>query len=109
MLANSSTTAPATLAAGASFVCTYTGTWHAGQNTNTAAASVGYTDGAGNTASANDSDDANYFVAFLSVDLTTKSTLFPYTTLFRSNTAPGPTLLSGHAAPQFQITVHNTS
>src|SRR5207248_3218252 len=37
--------------------------WAAGQNLNTASASVGYTDGAGNSTSANDSDDANYFGA----------------------------------------------
>ena len=41
----------------------YTGTWTAGQNTNTAAATGHYTDAYGNTTSPSDPDDANYITA----------------------------------------------
>ena len=99
----------ATLAPDASFVCTYTGTWTAGQNTNTAAATVSYTDAGGNTTSPSDSDDANYYGATVSVDVTKEVSVDGGLTWSDANTTPGPTLLSSGAAPQFQITVHNTS
>ena len=109
MLAACSPVAPATLAPDASFVCTYTGTWTAGQNTNTAAATVSYTDAGGNTTSPSDSDDANYYGATVSVDVTKEVSVDGGLTWSDANTTPGPTLLSSGAAPQFQITVHNTS
>ncbi len=52
-----------TLAVGASAEYFVTGTWAAGQHTNTATASGEMTDGAGNTETATDTDDANYFGA----------------------------------------------
>ena len=93
----------------ASFACTYTGTWTAGQNTNTAAATVSIHRRRGNTTSPSDSDDANYYGATVSVDVTKEVSVDGGLTWSDANTTPGPTLPSSGAAPQFQITVHNTS
>jgi len=53
-------TVPASLAAGASFSCTITVPWAAGQHTNTASTSGQFTDGNGSTQTKTDTDDANY-------------------------------------------------
>jgi hypothetical protein len=52
---------PATLTAGASFECTISTTAVLGQHTDTATASGSFTDGAGNTETDADTDDANYY------------------------------------------------
>jgi hypothetical protein len=54
-------TIPLTLAVNASFDCIITTTAVLGQHTDTATAYGSFTDGAGNTESDSDSDDANYF------------------------------------------------
>jgi hypothetical protein len=54
-------TVPATLAAGASFNCTISTTAVLGQHTDTATVSGSFTDGAGNSESDSDTDDANYY------------------------------------------------
>ena len=45
------------------FTCEATGTWAAGQQTNTASVSGTFTDGSSDAETATDSDDANYFGA----------------------------------------------
>lgn len=49
------------LAAGAKYETTFTGTWQAGQHTNTATTTGTFADGGGNTSNPSDSDAANYF------------------------------------------------
>ncbi|MEY2818178.1 MAG: hypothetical protein RL275_1641, partial [Chloroflexota bacterium] len=57
----SACTIPTSLAAGASFECVITVTAQAAQHHNTATANGSFEDGAGNTESASDTDDAHYY------------------------------------------------
>jgi hypothetical protein len=75
----STCTVPATLAAGASFDCIITTTALIGQHTDTATASGSFTDGAGNTESASDTDNANYFGADPKLGLTKSASPTIYT------------------------------
>src|SRR6202007_1017576 len=90
------------------------GTWAAGQNTNTGDANWSFTDSAGNQASGDPNDPANYFgattgltiVKMVSVD--GKANDDPTKVWYDANTVTGPILLGGHAAPEFEYIVTNT-
>lgn len=96
------------LASGATYQTIITAAWQAGQHTNTATVTGSFTDSAGNNMPRSDTDDANYFGAAPSIDVIKYVSVNGGATWLDANTATGPTLLSGSAAPMFQFVVANT-
>lgn len=89
-------------------VCEITGSWAAGLRTNTATASASYTDGGGHTANLSVLESAAYFGANPALSLAMDVSLDGGATWLAGDTAPGPYLLDGGAAPQFRMTLSNT-
>jgi len=88
-------------------ICLVTGAWIAGPRSNTATASLTFTDGGGHTANLSDTDKAHYFGVNPNLTLTLEISLNNGATWLDGNTTPEPTLLSG-VNPQFRMTLHNS-
>ena len=84
-----------------------TGTWSAGQHTNTATASGTFTDSAGNIQTPSDRDDANYFGAAPAIDVEKYVSVDGGLTWLDADSPTGPYLNNG-TAPQFKFVVTNT-
>ena len=97
----------ATLAVGGSYNCSITGTWAAGQHTNTATVTGTYVDGANTSRQVTDSDAANYYGAAPAIDIEKYVSVDNGTTWADADSVTGPTLLSG-TNPRFKFVVTNT-
>ena len=87
----------------------YTGTWVAGSHTNTVEATYQVSDSAGDVFNGDKTDTANFFGVTLGVEVKKEVSVDGGQTWEDANTAKGPTLLDGHDAPEYRITVTNDS
>ena len=94
------------LEAGETWVFLATGTWAAGQNTNTGSADGDFTDDGGNLAAATTAtDDANYFGAAPQIEIEKLVSVDGGTVFVDADSPTGPTLLSSGPAPEFKYEV----
>ncbi len=102
-----SCTIPSTLGAGASFSCTITVPWAAGQHTDTATTTGKYTDSSNVTVTVQDADAANYYGSNPEIDVEKYVSIDGGLTWVDADTVTGPYLNGATVAPQFKFVVTN--
>ena len=93
------------LEAGETWIYTATGTWAAGQQTNTGTATGSFTDFEGSTDMATDMDDANYFGAAPQIEIEKLVSVNGGGTFVDADSPTGPTLVASGPAPEFKFEV----